>query len=202
VRWKLDLAHGLARPEHASEALRDLAVPVRPMLGGLAVAPGFGMPPQSTGDTASNGGNMDFPEVAQGAAVLLPVQQPGALLYLGDAHALQGDGETTQYALETSMDVEFSVDVVKGRSVPMPRVETDKEIMVLGQAGSIDDALKAATSGMVTWLEQDRGLTVSESAQVLGAAAHYSVVNLAGRSVGVALKLDKQVVAQVGKPKR
>ncbi len=195
VRWKLDRVRGVA----TSDGLKGLTVPVRPMLGGLAVAPGNGSPPISTGDTGSFGGNMDFNEVVEGNIVYLPVQQPGALLYLGDAHALQGDGETSQYALETSMDVEFSVDLVKGESIPTPRVESPTQIMVLGQAGSLDDALRSATSGMVDWLARDYGLSVSESAQVLGSAVKYSVANLAGRSVGVAAKLDKAILAGVKK---
>jgi acetamidase/formamidase len=194
VHWRLDRAAGLARPENASGPLKDYAVPLRPMLGGLAVAPGFGSAPLSTGDTARTGGNMDFPEVAEGATVYLPVQQPGALLYLGDAHALQGDGETSQYALETSMQVEFGVDLIKHRAVSMPRVENDREIMVLGQAGSLDEALKAASTGMIQWLQQDYGLSLSEAAQLLGSAMRYSVPNLAGRSVGVAARIDRKLL--------
>ncbi len=138
---------------------------------------------------------MDFNEVVEGNTVYLPVQQPGALLYLGDAHALQGDGETSQYALETSMDVEFTVDVIKGKAINTPRVESPTQIMVLGQGGSLDEALTSATTGLIRWLEQDYGLTLSESAQILGSALHYSVPNLAGRSVGVAAKLDKALLA-------
>jgi len=97
VRWELDRVRGMAQPKDASGALKRFEVPVKPMLGGLAVAPGFGYPPFSTGDTADFGGNMDFNAVVEGNTVYLPVQQPGALLYLGDGHALQGDGETTQW---------------------------------------------------------------------------------------------------------
>jgi amidase len=193
VRWTLDRVRGLASPEQRSAAMRAFAVPVRPMLGGLAVAPGEG-PPVSTGDTGRFGGNMDFNEVVEGNTVYLPVQQPGALLYLGDAHALQGDGETSQYALETSMDVEFTVELIKGKAINMPRVESPTHIMTLGQAGSLDDALRAATSGMVQWLQQDYGLSLSESAQVLGSAVQYTVANLAGRSVGVAAKVNKALL--------
>lgn len=194
VRWRLDRTRGTASPEGAEGALKDYAVPLRPMLGGLAVAPGFGFQPVSTGDTGNFGGNMDFNEVVEGNRVYLPVQQPGALLYLGDAHALQGDGETTQYALETSMDVEFSVDLVKGKRIAMPQVESPTEIMVLGQAGSLDDALKAANTGMIAWLRADYGMTLSQAAQVMGSAAKFSIANLAGRSVGVAAKLDKSLL--------
>ena len=137
---------------------------------------------------------MDFPEVIEGNSIYLPVQQPGALLYLGDAHALQGGGETSQYGLETSMEVVFSVDIIKGKAINMPRVESPTQIMVLGQAGSLDEALKAASTGMIQWLQQDYGLTLSQAAQILGSSLRYSVPNLAGRSVGVAAKLDKSIL--------
>ncbi|QHL92017.1 acetamidase (plasmid) [Sphingomonas changnyeongensis] len=194
VKWLLDRTAGRARPEIAEGALSNYSVPIKPMLGGLAVAPGFGMPAISTGDTGRFGGNMDFNEVVEGNIVYLPVQQPGALLYFGDAHALQGDGETTQYALETSMDVTVTVDVIKGRQVSMPRVESPTQIMVLGQAGSLDEALKAASTGMIQWLQEEYGLTLSQAAQVLGTAMHYSVANLAGRSVGIAARIDKALL--------
>jgi amidase len=194
VRWNLDRVNGRARPEGATGALSAFSLPIRPMLGGLAVAPGFGFPAISTGDTGRYGGNMDFPEVVEGNRVYLAVQQPGALLYLGDAHALQGDGETSQWGLETSMDVEFSVDLIKGKVINTPRVESRTEIMVLGQAGSLDEALKAASTGLIQWLQQDYGLTLSQAGQVLGSAVRYSVPNLAGRSVGVAARLDKSML--------
>jgi amidase len=191
VRWTLDTARGVARPETPSAGLKHFSVPLRPMLGGLAVAPGFGSAPISTGDSGRFGGNMDVNEIVEGNTVYLPVFQPGALLYLGDAHALQGDGETSQYALETSMAVEFSVEVLHDRPITMPRIESPTQIMVLGQAGSLDDALRAATTGMTQWLAQAYGLTLSESAQVLGSSVRYEVANLAGRNVGILAKLDK-----------
>lgn len=200
VRWELDRVRGMARPKDASGALKRFEVPVKPMLGGLAVAPGFGYPPFSTGDTADFGGNMDFNAVVEGNTVYLPVQQPGALLYLGDGHALQGDGETTQWALETSLDVEVRVALVKRQSIATPRVESPTQIMTLGQAGSSDDALRVATSGMLQWLRQGYGLSLSEATQVLGVAVQYHVANLAGRSVGVAAKLDKAVLRTLPAP--
>ncbi|WP_200949011.1 hypothetical protein [Frateuria sp. Soil773] len=88
------------------------------------------------------------------------------------------------------------MDVIHGQSIPMPRVESPTQLMVLGQAGSLDEAVRAATAGMVAWLAQAHGLSLSESAQVLGSAVHYSIANLAGRSVGVAATIDKRVFAE------
>ena len=200
VRWGLDRTKGIAYPQGATGALKHFSIPVKPMLGGLAVGPGSGYPPISTGDTDSVGGNMDFNAVVEGNTVYLPVQQPGALLYLGDGHALQGDGETTQWALETSLDVVVKVELLKQQSFATPRVESPTQIMTLGQGGSSDDALRIATSGMLQWLRQSYGLTLSEAAQVLGVAVQYQVANLAGRSVGVAAKLDKAVLKNLAQP--
>lgn len=197
VRWLLDRNAGTARLENPPEHLKDYVVPVRPMLGGLGVAPDFGFAPFSAGDTGRFGGNMDFNGLGEGAVVYLPVFQPGAMLFLGDGHALQGDGETTQWALETSLDVEFSVEVQPPRNMSSPRIETADRITVLGQAGSLDDALKAATSAMIQWLAQDYGLTVAEGSLVLGTAAEYRVATLAGRNAGMALSLDKARLASL-----
>jgi acetamidase/formamidase len=69
--------------------------------------------------------------------------------------------------------------------------------MTLGQAGSSDDALRIATAGMLQWLRQSYGLNLSEAAQVLGVAVQYHVANLAGRSVGVAAKIDKALLRTI-----
>ncbi|WP_217907160.1 hypothetical protein [Massilia sp. BJB1822] len=92
------------------------------------------------------------------------------------------------------MAVEFTIELAKGKSIAMPRVESPTQIMTLGQAGSLDDALRQATSGMVQWLQQDRGLSLSECAQVLGSAVKYSLANLVGRSVEVAAKMEKAIL--------
>lgn len=191
VRWRLDRTAGLASLEDAPDRLKGYAVPVRPMLGGLGVAPDFGFPAQSAGDSGRWGGNMDFNGVSEGATVYLPVFQPGAMLFLGDGHALQGDGETTQWALETSLDVEFSVELLPARPLASPRIETTQRLSVLGQASSLDEATRAATGAMVQWLQQDYGLSASEASLILGVAAEYRVATLAGRNAGIALSLDR-----------
>ena len=191
VRWKLDRNAGTATLEDAPPALQGYEVPVRAMLGGIGVAPDFGFAPFSAGDTGRFGGNMDYNGIVEGATVYLPVYQPGALLYLGDGHALQGDGETTQWALETSLDVEFSVELLPSRPLATPRIESADAIATLGQAGSLDEAVRLATAGMVQWLAQDYGLDDRESSLVIGTAAELRIATLAGRNAGVALRLSK-----------
>jgi amidase len=199
IRWHLDLAHNTATPESPSEHLKNFAVPLQPMLGCIAAAPGPGGAPPPTGDSGFYGGNMDFNEIGEGATVYLPVSNPGALLYLGDAHALQGDGELNGNALETSMDVEFTVDVIPGKRLPNPRVVTADTIIAMGYSGSLDDAFRDATSNMADWLMADYKLTPSEVAQVLGVLSQYKVSEVADRNSGVALKISKARLAALTK---
>jgi acetamidase/formamidase len=191
VRWHLDLQRGIATSEKPGDHLREFAVPVKPMLGCVATAPGFASAPPPTGDSGRYGGNMDFNEIVEGVTAYLPVNQPGALLYVGDGHAAQGDGELNGNALETSMEVEFTVNVLHNKRIRTPRVESDSQIMTVGLGGSLEDALQTAISGMSQWLEQDYGLTPSEIAQVLGTSSQLSISEVADRNAGVAAKLSK-----------
>jgi len=192
VRWHLDTARGVATLEKPSEHLVHYSVALRPMLGCVATAPPPAAAAPGTGDSGGFGGNMDFNEVAEGATIYLPVRTPGALLYLGDGHAAQGDGELNGNALETSMDVEFTVDVISGKRTPGPRVESATHIMAVGLDGSIDDAFRDATANMAAWLEEKYALTPSEVAEVLGTSAEYKVSEVADRNAGVVLKINKE----------
>src|SRR4051812_35839493 len=191
VRWHLDLQRGVATSEKPGDHLKPFTVPVRPMLGCVATAVGIADAPPRTGDSGRWGGNMDFNEIVEGSTVYLPVNMPGALLYVGDGHAAQGDGELNGDALETSMDVIFTVDVLPGKRVPGPRVESATHIIAMGLAGSLDDAFRQATSNMAAWLTEKYALTPSEVAQVLGTSAEYKVSEVADRNAGMVLMLRK-----------
>ena len=202
IRWHLDQRKGVAYPEDAGPNLRNYSVPLKPMLGCIATAVPPAAAPPPTGDSGGYGGNMDFNEIGEGATVYLPVWNPGALLYLGDAHAEQGDGELNGNALETSAEVEFSVDVIPGTHLQGRRIETPTHIITMGLSASIDDALKGATDAMAKWLNEDYSLTPSETAQVLGTAAEYEVSEVADRNSGVVLKINKQRLAGLVKKKK
>jgi amidase len=201
VVWKLDAEKGVATLAKPTARLKDLAVPVRPMLGCVGVAPGFGGAAIRTGDSGRIGGNMDFAEIREGATLYLPVAQPGALLYVGDGHALQGDGELNGNALETSLEVEFSVDVLREKSLSGPRVENDEFLMAMGLAGSLDEAFREATSALATWIEKDYSLTGPEVAILLGATIQYQISELADRHVGIVAKIRKQFLPKA-EPKK
>jgi len=194
VVWKLDAERGIATLASPTPRLKELSVPVRPMLGCIAVAPGFGSAPVRTGDSGRFGGNMDFSGIREGATVYLPVAQPGALLYVGDGHALQGDGELNGNALETSLDVEITVELLREKKLQGPRVENAESLMSIGLAGSLDDAFAEATSDLASWLQEDYRLTGSETAILLGAAIEYQIAEVADRNAGVVARIKKSLI--------
>ncbi len=197
-RWTLDPAANVAFLEKPSDGLKGFVVPMQPMLGCVAVAPS-GESSIRTTDSGRFGGNMDYNEIREGTTIYLPVYHPGALLFVGDGHARQGDGELTGDALETSMDIEFTVDVIPGRNPGHPLAENAEFLISIGIGGSLDQALQQATSGMVRWLERDYGLNANEAAMVLGFAVKDDVVDLVGTQVSIAAKVPKTALAKMAK---
>jgi len=191
VRWRLDLQRGVAMRENASTNLAQYAVPLAPMLGCIALAPANANVPPHTGEFGVWGGNLDFNEIVEGTTVFLPVSVPGGLLYVGDAHAAQGDGELSNNGLETSMDVTLRVERLPRHSISGPRVESSTHLMALGLGTSLDDALRKATTNMIEWLMARHRLTFPEVSQVLGTSAEYTVSVIVGQNAGIAIKVRK-----------
>lgn len=196
--WKLDRQAGSAMLAKPSEHLKNYRVPLQPMLGCVAVAP----PDQQTfrsGWLGSYGGNMDYNGLREGVTLYLPVYQEGALLFVGDGHAAQGDGELTGDALETSMDVEFTVNLIRGQSTGGPRAESGEYLMAMGIANSLPDAVRQATTQLARWLERDYHLTANESAIVLGSAVRYEIAELVDPQINVVAKVSKAALAGLAK---
>jgi acetamidase/formamidase len=196
--WKLDREAGVAMLAKPTENLKNYRVKLAPMLGCVATAPpdkqGF-----RTGWLGSWGGNMDYNGMREGTTLYLPVNQEGALLFMGDGHAAQGDGELTGDALETSMDVEFTVNLLHKENLGVPRAESDEFLMAMGIANSLPDALRQATTGLARWLERDYGLTANESAIVLGTAIRYDVAEVVDPQVNIVAKISKTALAGLTK---
>jgi amidase len=195
-RWKLDKEKGIAYLEQPTDPLKSFTVPLQPMLGCVGVAPQGGNVVR-TGDSGVFGGNMDYNQIREGTTVYLPVFYEGALLFMGDGHAAQGDGELTGDALETSMEFEFTVDVISGKSIGTPRAENAEYIMAIGIGGSLDQALQRATTEMALWLERDYQLNSTESAVIMGFAVKYDVADLVGTQVSIVAKIPKTTLAQL-----
>jgi amidase len=192
--WTLDRAAGVARLTKPSEHLKGYTVPLKPMLGCIAVAPPQDMSFRS-GYLGAWGGNMDFNQLGEGTTVYLPVMHPGALLFLGDGHAAQGDGELTGDALETSMEFSVTVELVKNKNLPQPRAENAQFRMASGIANSLQEALQQATTNLARWLADDYKLTPNEVAIVLGTAIQYQIAEVVDPLVHVVAKIDKKALA-------
>ncbi len=166
------------------------------MLGCIGVAP-----PQEqsyrSGFLGNYGGNMDYNQFGEGVTLYLPVFHPGALLFLGDAHAAQGDGELTGNALETSMEFSFTVELIKGKNVPGPRAENAQYRMASGIANSLPEALQQATTSLARWLEDDYKLTANEAAVVLGSSIKYDIAEVVDPLVHIVAKIDKSALARI-----
>lgn len=193
VKWTLDLKNGFAIPNFAHEHLADFKVPLRPFLGcvGLAAPPKSKEPLSYFADTY--GGNMDFYKVTQGSTIYLPVFNDGGLLYLGDGHAAQGDGELNGDALETSMDFAFVAKVIKGTPpIKFPLIEDAEHRVAMGMDKSLEEALKKATHGILEWLQMNYQLTLKEATQVIGPLIEYRIPTLAGPKFEVAAMIKKE----------
>jgi acetamidase/formamidase len=194
--WTIDAAEGVARLKTPSAKLKNYTVPLRPILGSMAVAPGnIGRAEvRSTGVPGSFGGNMDYNRLGEGTTVYLPISQPGAYLYLGDGHAAQGDGELTGDALETSMDVEFSVELVKAKAIGWPRLESETHVMVLGSARPLLQALQHANSEMQRWLMADYKMSERGAQVFMGQALEIEVANIVDPNFTVVAKVRKALL--------
>ena len=192
VTWKLDKARGVATLSEPG-ITPALELPLRPMLGCVGVAPAR-REAIATSTPGAFGGNMDYAGLTAGVKVMLPVNEPGALLFLGDGHARQGEGEVVGTGLETSMDVEFTVDLLKKKPAAWPRIESDTHIMVLGSARPLLQALQHATTDMQKWLMADYGFSERAAQAYMGQALEYEVANVVDPNFTVVAKVRKSLL--------
>ena len=196
ANWLLDKANGTARLDNND--IGGLELRLRPMLGCVGTAPAR-KEAIATSTPGAFGGNMDYAGLNQGVKVMLPVSEPGALLFIGDGHALQGEGEVVGTGLETSMDVEFTVQVVKKSPIQWPRLENETHVMVLGSERSLIEALQHATAEMHRWLMQDYGLTERGASLLMGQALEYEVANVVDPRFTMVAKMRKSILAGLKK---
>ena len=139
----------------------DVKLPLSPMIGciGTAVADD----PPNAGLPGVHGGNLDHPVVTAGTVVHLPVLAAGGLLYIGDVHATQGDGELSGVGLEIPADVTVTVDVDRGRGLRWPWAVTEDRVIVMTSAMEFRDARQEAVEGMVRVLETQLGYEAADA---------------------------------------
>lgn len=172
VTWRI--ARGVAHPR--TGFLRDVTVPVRPMLGWIGTAPARGdhpmIPPRRTG------GNMDSRLHAPRTTLLLPVEVPEALVSFGDPHAAMGDGEVSGTGIEVPARVRVRLDVIRGGAPPFPRahlprlpVDAGPQWVTTGIGPELLAATRSAVESMVAWI-QSRGRSAKEAYLLVSVAGH------------------------------
>lgn len=193
--WRLDRQRMVGTLDLPNSASKQIELPLKGMLGRVAVAP--------AGEEAWGGlwpgdfgGNLDASDVGEGATVHLPVFHKGALFYFGDFHALQGDGEIVGSGLESTADVTFQFELVKGKRIRWPRIENDEYIMVAGSIRPLIDALRIAYVELIEWLIADYGFDKLDAFQIASQAGVVRVANVVDPNYTVIAKFPKKYLPQ------
>jgi amidase len=193
IDWRVENERGTATLIKPVTKLGNLTVPLAPMLGCFGVAPPGGQA-ISTATSAEHGGNMDYPGFVAGVKVYFPVFVPGALLHVGDGHATQGDGEIVGTGIEISMEVQFTVQVIKGKRIRWPRGENADYIFTVGNARPLDQAVQHATTEMLRWLQEDFELDATSASLLLGQCVKYDLGNIFDPAYTMVCKVPKALI--------
>ncbi|MBI4184477.1 MAG: acetamidase/formamidase family protein [Proteobacteria bacterium] len=169
-------------------------IPLRPFFGVVGVAP-----PAAYGAIASNvprehGGNLDNKELVAGTSLHLPVWRPGALVSVGDGHAVQGDGEVTITALETCLSGTFEFVLHKGAGLSFPRAETPTHHVTMGFDPDLDDAAKQALREMIRLIVGRTGLSPADAYCLCSLAVDFRVTQLVNGHKGVHAMIAKSLL--------
>ncbi|MBK8032236.1 MAG: acetamidase/formamidase family protein [Chloroflexi bacterium] len=192
LHWVLERERGTASLRDPLGKLGHFTLSLNPMLGCFGVAAMDGQA-ISTATSAEHGGNMDYNGFVAGTTVYFPVFAPGALFHLGDGHAAQGDGEVCGTGIETSFEVKFTVDVLKGVRSRWPRGENKDYIFTVGNARPLDQAMQHATTEMLAWLQQRYGYSLVEANVLIGYGVEYDLGNMFDPAYTMVCKLPKRL---------
>jgi amidase len=176
---------------HAHDSAFSVNIPLQPFLGCIGVAPAGGEA-RSSIVPAEFGGNMDAPEARPGYTLYLPVNVPGALLYMGDGHAAQGDGEVAGTAIEVPLRVRLQVDLIKRKKIAWPRFENESSIMTVGAYRPLDDAVRIAFTELVGWIHGDYGLSELDAYELLSKVAKIHLVEMVDPNYVVIAGVEKR----------
>ena len=190
--WNIDLKKRTVHHVN-SDGKKIVELPFAPMLGCIGVAP-----PEhqsiSTITCGPHGGNMDYRCIGEGVTLHFPVFTQGALLFFGDGHAVQGDGEITGTGVETSFDVHCTVQLRKDKAISWPRGETSNRLFTIGNASPMEKALQYAITEMLRWLEADFNIDIERAGLILGQAAEFDVGNIISPDYTMVCKLRKDLI--------
>jgi acetamidase/formamidase len=165
-------------------------IPWAPFFGTIGTAPARGA--VATDTPGPHGGNMDVPEATVGRALQLPVRVPGALFFVGDAHAAQGQGELGGPALEIAAVGTFRFGLIKGSPIAWPRIESEAAIMTVGSGRPMEDAARIACHELVGWLAAEHGFDPLDAYQLLTQVGGLSVAQMVNPSYTMVASCPKR----------
>ena len=170
-----------------------IEIPAKPFWGVIGVAPPSSMGRVSSGPPNVFGGNLDNPDLGAGSTLYLPVHVPGALLSIGDGHAVQGHGEVSLSAVETSLKGEIQVVLQKGCRLRWPRAETTTHYITMGLNADLDEAAKIATSEMLDLLVETKGLSREDAYLLASVAMDLMVTQVVDGTKGIHAMMPKAI---------
>mgnify|MGYP001061495361 CR=1 FL=1 len=176
------------------ELAPGLDVELAPFLGILGVAPAVDGP-LTTFEPGPFGGNIDLRDLVEGTTLVLPVFRPGAGFYTGDAHALQGDGEVDQTALETTMDARLRLTLEPGAGIELPRALTADHVIPLAFDRDLDEAARAAVSEAVDIIAAARGIAAAEAYRLCSICVDIGITQLVNGVKGAHARIPRELLA-------
>jgi acetamidase/formamidase len=180
----------------ASESEHTTVLPLDPMHGTVGVAPAL-FEARSSLVPDAHGGNMDTPEMRAGVTCYLGVNVEGALFSIGDGHCRQGEGETCGVAVEAAMDTVLTIDLIKGRITPWPRLESDTHLMSTGSARPLEDAFRISHADLIAWMGEEHGLEALDAYQLLTQISESPVANVVDPNYTFVTKAKKEYLPRV-----
>lgn len=154
----------------------EIRIPIKPMIGVIGVAPKEGF--INCGTPGEHGGNMDNTMVCDGAVMYFPVASDGALLALGDVHAVMGDGEIGVTGLEIPAEVNLTVEVIKGKAPEYPILENEDSFSVIVSKKTLDEATIRATELMLEFLETRVDLTTPDIVMLMSLVGNVEICQI------------------------
>ena len=169
-------------------------LPYKPHINTLSVSPEIDSINSLTPD--NHGGNMDVPDIGPGSITYLPVRAPGGRLFIGDAHACQGDGEICGTTVEFASITTIKVDLIKNWQLSWPRMENAETIMSIGSARPLEDATRIAYRDLIYWLVADFGFEQWDAYMLLSQCGKVRLGNMVDPKYTVGAMLNKELLAQ------
>ena len=173
----------------------NIKVPVNPMIGVIGVAPPNEGIPCGTPD--AHGGNMDNKKIVAGTTLYFPVFTRGALLAMGDLHAAMGDGEIMVTGLEVLGSVKVSVEVIKGKSIHHPILETNTHYYTIASHKDLLEAVKISTLEMQKIVMDKLDLSFNEAGMLLSLAGDAEIAQVVDPLLTARFGLSKDILPQI-----